>query len=84
VSATNGVLELWKNGTKIWDTHNVSNHASSTANNGFNNGYILGWSNSGFNTDTDFYLDNVMFATSAADLQVSSQVPSAPKDAASN
>lgn len=84
VNTSNGVLQLWKDGTKIWDTNNVSNHAASTGNNYFNNGYILGWSNSGFNVDTDIYLDNVFFADTAADLNVSSLAPSPPTDAKAN
>jgi hypothetical protein len=70
VGVNNGVLEVWKDGTKLWSARNVPNYASSTSGNGFNNGYILGWSNSGFNQDTDFYLDNVVFATSPSDLDM--------------
>lgn len=85
VGVANGIYEVWKNGTKIWATLNVPNYATTEAANGFEQGYILGWANSGFNQDTDFYVDNVVFGTTGADVGISgstavstTSAPSAP------
>ena len=45
---------------------------------GFDRGYFLGWSNSGFDEDTVFYIDNVEFSTTS----LIGTVISAPKIAA--
>lgn len=58
-----GVMELWKNGKKIYSYSNLPIWGVE----GFNymDGlYILGWANTGFAQSTDFYLDNVELAQS--------------------
>lgn len=66
-SNDDGVYELWKtdyNGsvTKLIDIHNGPWYATqpltTTPARGFAEGYLLGWSNSGFDNDTVFYIDN--------------------------
>jgi len=67
-SSSNGTLKLWKNGTLILDATNKINNYTSSETHAFRYGYILGWSNSGYDQDTDFYLDNVVIATQESDL----------------
>jgi hypothetical protein len=76
VGKNNGVYQVWKDSALLWSTSNVPNYANASSNNGFNNGYIFGWANSGFNEDTDLYLDNVAFGEVPAD--ISFTVPVAP------
>lgn len=62
-SANNdGIIELWKNGEKYFNIQNLPNH-SQLGFNYFDKGYLLGWANSGFDEETIFYIDNVVFST---------------------
>lgn len=55
----NFILKIYKNGAlHLSDSHN-NNYVAGTQ--GYRRGYLLGWSNSGFNQDTVFYIDNVKF-----------------------
>ena len=61
-----GVAEMWKqysNGTltKVMDIQNGAWYVEGQS--GFTHGYILGWANSGFRSETRFYIDNVTFST---------------------
>ena len=57
-----GVAQIWKtpSGGSTVQILNKTNgpwyHATGT---GFDNGYLLGWANSGFSQETRFYIDNV-------------------------
>lgn len=59
--ASDGVAEVWKNGTKEMEYLTLDNY--STTNNYFDRGYILGWANSGFANDTTLYVDNFVVST---------------------
>jgi hypothetical protein len=66
-TSNNGVVEFWvkrANGTvaKIIDEHEGWFYGG--AQNYINGGYLLGWSNTGFNDDTYFLIDNVIVASS--------------------
>lgn len=64
--ATNGRCTLWKNDVLFCDFRDIDNSSAAEASsNAFNGGYILGWSNSGYNVDTDFYIDDFLIGTSA-------------------
>lgn len=57
--SSDGKYEIWKNGVRILN-HNVkNNHISGTQ--GWKQGYLLGWANSGFNEDVRIHMDNVKF-----------------------
>ena len=69
-----GVLEVWRtkaNGSrgKIVDLQNLSSYANNnntsppSESEGFNAGYQLGPANSGFDNDTDFFVDNFTVST---------------------
>jgi hypothetical protein len=70
IGVKNGVIELWKNGKQLVSKTNVDLYYPDASKNGFQYGYLLGWSNSGYNQDTDFYIDNVIFATTGADVGI--------------
>jgi len=80
-SANNdGVYEIWKtngNGitTKIINIHN-GHWYSDNGITGFDAGYIFGWSNSGFDENTYFYIDN--FTISADTSAVITALPKPP------
>ena len=60
----NGVIQIWKNGSLLWGSSTCDNHYSDATgdNNKFDDGYLLGWSNSGFTAETSFYIDEVEFS----------------------
>jgi hypothetical protein len=65
-TSNNGVVEFWvkrANGTvsKIIDVHDGWFYGG--AQNYINGGYLLGWSNTGFDNDTYFLIDNVIVAS---------------------
>lgn len=82
-SANNdGIVQIWKiyeDGTRDLSC-SITNGAWYVANApGFDSGYLLGWSNSGFSADTSFYIDNVTFAThSLLEAEVPVTQPSPP------
>lgn len=53
---SDGRIVVKKNDDLIFDVDGIDNYA--TSGNTLDQGYLLGWSNSGFSEDTDFYLDN--------------------------
>jgi hypothetical protein len=53
---SNGIVEIWRDGQLIVKSLPLSNY--SAAGNYFDQGYILGWSNSGFAQTTTMYVDN--------------------------
>ncbi len=74
-----GVVQIWKTYAdgKIEQPCNMTDGAWYTPNaNGFESGYIMGWSNSGFNEQTNFYVDN--FKVSETPLK---NIPSPPRNA---
>jgi hypothetical protein len=86
-TSNNGVVEFWikrANGTvsKIIDEH--SGWFYGGAQNYINGGYLLGWSNTGFNADTYFLIDNVIVASSSGLVDgtaLSGSVQAAPPNA---
>ena len=53
----NARMKVWKNYALVLDSGNFANPAGPYLN-AFQNGYILGWSNSGFNELTELYVDD--------------------------
>lgn len=72
-SNDDGVYELWKTDwqgvkTKILDIHDGPFYATwpdGSIAKGFNQGYLLGWANSGFAEETKVYIDNIKFSTTS-------------------
>ncbi len=58
--ADDALMELWLNGTKVLSFINVPQKYD-TLRPYWNQGYLMGWSNSGFLDETDFYIRNVKF-----------------------
>jgi hypothetical protein len=61
-SPKNGVIEMWWDGTKVVNLHNVGMYHS--WNSGFQKGYFPGWSNTGFASRTVFNYDDFKIYTS--------------------
>lgn len=53
-----GVMRMWKDGTLVTDETALNNYGGDDENY-FNELYLLGWSNSGFDEDTIVYIDNL-------------------------
>jgi hypothetical protein len=66
-SASDGVMELWKNGQSIYSSKSLAMGGTSGLNY-MDEAYILGWANSGFNQDTLMYIDDVVVADTAIPL----------------
>ena len=65
-SNNDGVARIWKiyeDGSGKIPCNITDGRWYAAGASGFDTGYILGWANSGFDTDTRFYLDNVVFST---------------------
>lgn len=80
--AADGVLQMWvkKQGASTYtQLHNRTNAVIRPAGggNGFRAGYLMGWSNSGWDQETTFYLDDFKISRSSL-LQDSGPVPSPP------
>jgi hypothetical protein len=56
-----GLIEVWLNGTRIIEADGLS--LQSAKRNYIRRGYFMGWSNSGYEQDTHFKIDNVRFLT---------------------
>lgn len=67
-ATTPGSIRVWKNDELVIDNYQIVDSYASGEPHAYRYGYLLGWSNSGFNVDTYFNIDNVIFATSSADL----------------
>jgi hypothetical protein len=73
-----GTIQIWKNGTLIIDNPNQVALYKEGSIHAYKQGYLLGWANKGFAEDTDFYIDDVVFGTTRADVETTS--PADPKD----
>ncbi|MBU6950608.1 hypothetical protein [Hahella sp. HN01] len=63
--ATDGFITVKKGGDTLFNVTGLANYSSATDINGDNGnyldqGYFLGWANSGYSADTAFYMDNLM------------------------
>lgn len=61
-TAKDGVAEIWKNGVKEMEYLHLPIY--DTQANYIDQGYLLGWSNSGFNQQTNIYVDDFVVSTS--------------------
>lgn len=72
-----GVLVFVKDKTTWNNKYSISQFMYTAGlNNKFNNGYLMGWSNNGFDVDTNIYIDNFKFSTTP--LIMNFDPPSAP------
>ena len=60
-TSNDGVAEIWKDGVKVWYRYDLGYH--SNVNNNFDQGYLMGYSNSGFDQETNIHYDNFVFST---------------------
>jgi hypothetical protein len=59
-TTNDGFVKLYADGKLVIDAVNLPLHSSSNARY-LRNGYLLGWSNSGYDADTEFKVDNIKF-----------------------
>ena len=59
----NGKVQVWKNGQLTYNAISANNFYEDKSRNGWDQGYILGWANSGFNEDTFIHIDDFMIST---------------------
>ncbi len=55
---SNGVIQMWKDGVMILSNTTLTWYDSSNTANYLTQGYLLGWSNSGFTQTTNMYVDD--------------------------
>lgn len=72
-----GLTELNSENALVYNDE-LNNWADSESRNFLEHGYLLGWANSGFDEDTVFYMDNVVFATTKEDLLQLNGEPATP------
>ncbi len=73
-TSNDGIVEVWKDGLKVWYRYDMAYH--STVANYFDQGYIMGYSNSGFDQETNIRYDNFVFSTERINSKV--KAPLAP------
>ena len=61
-NTNDGIMQLWKNGSEIINITNLASWGGSGANY-FDQAYVLGWSNSGYTEQTNFYVDNFVISS---------------------
>lgn len=79
VSNNDGIYQLWKvydDGKVVQACNLVDSEGYVATNAGFDSGYILGWSNSGYKDETVFYVDNFKVTTTPFGM-----LPKAPSSA---
>lgn len=81
-ATTKGTIKIWKNGTLILSDTQVNNYTAGESH-AYRYGYLIGNANSGFDQTTDFYIDDVVFATTEADLGGSTSATVSPPSAPS-
>lgn len=69
----NGAIQLWINGELLYSVTDATNFFAE--NNHWDMGYILGWTNSGFDEDTVFYLDEFTLGHTPGDIDFSVNRP---------
>ena len=57
-TSNDGVVEMWADGNLVISTYTFALHSSASGHY-IRNGYLLGWSNSGYDVDTEFKIDNL-------------------------
>lgn len=62
--AGDGAFQLWVDGVRVAGATNLSYEGASSFSGYFGEGYLMGWANSGFDQQTDFYIDDVVFSDS--------------------
>ena len=63
--AGDGILQMWIDGNRVIDAQSVSWAGAPCGMSQFlHNGYLMGWSNSGFTEDTAVYIDDVVISDS--------------------
>ncbi len=83
-----GIFQMWINGKLEINAQNFAwIGAPCGLNKFFRHGYLMGWSNSGFNKDTAVYIDDVVFSTNyipaddvGSSATSSTTYPATPKD----
>jgi len=74
-TSNDGVVEVWKDGVKVWYRYDLAYHSDVA--NYFDQGYIMGYSNSGFDQETNIHYDNFVFSTETINAS-NVKVPLAP------
>jgi len=64
-ATANGTIKIWKNDTLLIDNTNLVQNYEGLEPRGYQYGYLLGYSNSGFDANTKILIDNVHFYTPA-------------------
>lgn len=62
---SNGAVQVWKNNELIYSNLEVDNYSEDNIKNGIEKGYLLGWSNAGFDTETKMMIDDFVIGESA-------------------
>jgi hypothetical protein len=61
--AGDGAMEFWVNGDKKYGATGIDWIGAPCSPGYFNAGYLLGWANSGYDEDTDIFIDDVVFSS---------------------
>jgi hypothetical protein len=77
IAKNDGVIQIWltsqgENRRQILNMTQGNWYVAGAL--GFDNGYLLGWANSGFSQDTKLYIDNIVFSTDPIGMDPPSEV----------
>lgn len=70
-----GTMRIWKNGVLVIDNDGTVNSWKEQGVHAYRYGYLLGAANSGFTEDTYLFIDDVVFGTTRADVDIAAHPP---------
>ena len=73
-----GILQIWENDVLSIDLQNLNTYPGDGYLNAFTAGYLLGWSNSGFDKETYIYIDDVAISTTNDFNTIEASTPKQP------
>jgi len=77
-SSSPGSIRVWKNDDLIINNFQTVDSFFAGEAHAYRYGYLLGWSNSGFDETTRLFIDDVVFATNQSDLDSGGSISSPP------
>jgi len=63
-NSADGIIRIYKNGVQVVNETNVNSWTSGQSH-AYRYGYLMGWANSGYAAQTDFFIDNVVFTVAS-------------------
>lgn len=70
-----GVIQIWINDVLVTDEQSLDTYPGNGYLNAYTAGYLLGWANSGFDEDTNIYIDDFEISTNSLPVKAAPRPP---------